>query len=148
MYIELHSRSTFSFLEGASLPEALIAVCADYGMPAMALLDRNGVYGAPRFHLAAQKFKISAHIGAEVTVDDILFGEAGPARYPLLVESRQGYQNLCKLITRTKLRAKKEESTARIEELSATVIEKSADPNGIWRFMSVNFTSCPHMQSS
>src|SRR5215468_278367 len=117
MYIELHSRSTFSFLEGASLPEALIAVCADYGMPAMALLDRNGVYGAPRFHLAAQKFKISAHIGAEITVDDMLFGEAGPARYPLLVESRQGYQNLCKLITRTKLRAKKEESTARIEEL-------------------------------
>jgi len=117
MYIELHSRSAFSFLEGASLPESLIAVCADYGMPAMALLDRNGIYGAPRFHLAAQKFKVAAHIGAEVTVDDTLFGEAGPARYPLLVESRQGYQNLCKLITRTKLRAKKEESAARIEEL-------------------------------
>src|SRR5215472_12228971 len=117
MYIELHSRSAFSFLEGASLPEALIAVCANYGMPAMALLDRNGVYGAPRFHLAAQKFNIRAHIGAEVTVDDTLFGEVGPARYPLLVKSRQGYQNLCKLITRTKLRAKKEESTARIEEI-------------------------------
>src|SRR5438874_1235162 len=117
MYVELHSRSAFSFLEGASLPEALIAVCADYGMPAMALLDRNGVYGAARFHLAAQKFKLGAHIGAEVTVDDTLFGEAGPARYPLLVESREGYQNLCKLITRTKLRAKKEESAARIEEL-------------------------------
>src|SRR5215469_8280430 len=117
MYIELHSRSAFSFLEGASLPEALIAVCANYGMPAMALLDRNGVYGAPRFHLAAQKFNIRAHIGAEVTVDDTLFGEVGPARYPLLVKSRQGYQNLCQLITRTKLRARKEESAARIEEL-------------------------------
>ncbi|HVH85227.1 MAG TPA: error-prone DNA polymerase [Terriglobales bacterium] len=117
MYIELHSRSAFSFLEGASLPEALIGVCADYGMPAMALLDRNGVYGAPRFHLAAQKCKMKAHIGAEVTVDDILFGEAGPVRYPLLAESRTGYQNLCRLITRTKLRAKKEESAARIEEL-------------------------------
>src|SRR5947199_5629129 len=117
MYIELHSRSAFSFLEGASLPEALIAVCADYGMPAMALLDRNGVYGAPRFHLAAQKFKVRAHIGTEVTVDDTLFGDAGPARYPLLVESPQGYQNLCRLITLTKLRAKKEESTSRIEEL-------------------------------
>src|SRR5436305_13530525 len=70
MYIELHSRSAFSFLEGASLPEALIAVCADYGMPAMALLDRNGVYGAPRFHIAANKCKVRAHIGAEVTVDD------------------------------------------------------------------------------
>ncbi|MBV9437861.1 MAG: PHP domain-containing protein, partial [Acidobacteria bacterium] len=117
MYIELHARSAFSFLEGASLPEALIAVCAEYGMPAMALLDRNGVYGAPRFHLAAQKNKLYAHIGAEVTVDDTLFGEAGPARYPLLAESRAGYQNLCHLITRTKLRAKKEESTAHLEEL-------------------------------
>jgi len=117
MYVELHARSAFSFLEGASLPEALIAVCAEYGMPGMALLDRNGVYGAPRFHLAAQKYKLRAHIGAEVTVDDTLFAEAGPARYPLLVESRTGYQNLCRLITRTKLRAKKEASAARIEEL-------------------------------
>ena len=117
MYVELHARSAFSFLEGASLPEALIGVCADYGMPAMALLDRNGVYGAPRFHMAAVKSRLKAHIGAEVTVDDTLFAEAGPARYPLLAESRAGYQNLCRLITRTKLRAKKEESAARLEEL-------------------------------
>lgn len=117
MYIELHSRSAFSFLEGASLPEALIAACADRGMPAMALLDRNGVYGAARFHLAAQKCGVRAHIGAEVTVDDTLFGETGQARYPLLAESRMGYQNLCRLITRTKLRAKKEESAASLEEL-------------------------------
>jgi error-prone DNA polymerase len=117
MYVELHSRSAFSFLEGASLPEALIGVCADYGMPAMALLDRNGVYGAPRFHLSAQKCGMRAHIGAEVTVDDTLFGESGAARYPLLAESRAGYQNLCRLITQTKLRARKEEGTARMEEL-------------------------------
>src|SRR5579864_1423647 len=117
MYVELHARSAFSFLEGSSLPEALIAVCAEYDMPGMALLDRNGVYGAPRFHLAAQKYKLRAHIGAEVTVDDTLFGKAGSARYPLLAESRAGYQNLCRLITRTKLRAKKEKSAARIEEL-------------------------------
>jgi len=55
MYIELHSRSAFSFLEGASLPENLIAACANLNMPAMALLDRNGVYGSPRFHMAAKK---------------------------------------------------------------------------------------------
>src|SRR5579864_6575027 len=90
MYLELHARSAFSFLEGASLPEALIAVCAEYGMPGMALLDRNGVYGAPRFHMAAQKYKLRAHIGAEVTIDDTLFGKAGLARYPLLAESRTG----------------------------------------------------------
>ena len=53
MYIELHSRSAFSFLEGASLPEQLIDACAHFNMPAMALLDRDGVYGSPRFHMAA-----------------------------------------------------------------------------------------------
>src|SRR5260370_18542099 len=67
MYVELHSRSAFSFLEGASNPEELIALCANLGMPAMALLDRDGVYGSPRFHLAAKKADIKAHIGTEVT---------------------------------------------------------------------------------
>ena len=66
MYIELHSRSAFSFLEGSSIPENLIARCAELKMPAIALLDRNGVYGAPRFHMAAKKAKIRAHIGAEI----------------------------------------------------------------------------------
>src|SRR6266850_6219615 len=67
-YIELHARSAFSFLEGASVPEELIAACKALEMPAMALLDRDGVYGAPRFHLAAKKNDIKAHIGAEITV--------------------------------------------------------------------------------
>jgi error-prone DNA polymerase len=107
MYIELHARSSFSFLEGASVPEELIDVCAASGMPAMALLDRDGVYGSPRFHLAAKKLKtpIRAHVGAEVT-------SAAGWRYVLLAESRAGYQNLCRLITRMKLRAKKGEGQA------------------------------------
>jgi error-prone DNA polymerase len=67
-YIELHARSAFSFLEGASVPEELIAACQAQEMPAMALLDRDGVYGSPRFHLAAEKNGIKAHIGAELTV--------------------------------------------------------------------------------
>jgi len=100
MYTEFHARSAFSFLEGASLPEELAAVCAEYGMQSMALLDRDGVYGAPRFYLAADKSQIRAHIGAEVT-------SAAGWRYPLLVESREGYQNLCRLITKMKLRAPK-----------------------------------------
>src|SRR6185437_10533922 len=54
-YVELHSRSAFSFLEGASLPEALIARAAELEVPAMALLDRNGVYGAPRLHMEGQR---------------------------------------------------------------------------------------------
>ena len=99
-YIELHARSAFSFLQGASLPEELAQTAADLGYPAMALLDRDGVYGAPRFHLAAKKAGIRAHIGAEITCTDGF-------QYPLLVESRTGYQNLCRLVTRMKLRAKK-----------------------------------------
>ena len=68
MYIELHCRSAFSFLRGAATPEELIAVCSELKMPAMALLDNDGVYGAARFHLAGKKLKIKAHIGAELTV--------------------------------------------------------------------------------
>jgi error-prone DNA polymerase len=102
MYVELHSRSAFSFLEGASIPEELIAVCANLGMPAMALLDRDGVYGSPRFHLAAKKAGIKAHIGTEVTC-------TSGFRLPLLVASRAGYQNLCRLITKMKLRARRKE---------------------------------------
>ena len=67
MYIEFHARSAFSFLEGASLPEELVGVCQHFQMPAMALLDTDGVYGVPRFHLAANKIGIKAHIGAEVS---------------------------------------------------------------------------------
>jgi len=127
VYIELHSRSAFSFLEGASIPEKLVEVCANLGMSAMALLDRDGLYGAPRFHLAAAKAGIKAHIGAEVTVDSgqwlvgrsktclprLLTTDHWPltteSRLPLLVASRTGYQNLCRLITKMKLRAGQKE---------------------------------------
>jgi error-prone DNA polymerase len=111
MYTELHARSAFSFLAGASVPEELAGVCAERGMPAMALLDRDGVYGAPRFYQAAKKIRIRAHIGAEVT-------SASGWRYPLLVKSREGYQNLCRAITRMKLRARKGEGHIEPEELA------------------------------
>ena len=119
MYVELHARSAFSFLEGSSLPEDLVGICARLAMPAMALLDTDGVYGAPRFHLAAKKMGIKAHIGAEVTCQSFnrSTGNDPPSRLPLLVSSRAGYQNLCRLITRMKLRAKKGEGAVRAEEL-------------------------------
>ena len=110
-YVELHARSAFSFLEGSSLPEELASRCAELDLPAMAVLDRDGVSGAPRFHLAAKKAGIRAHIGAEVTCTD-------GHRYPLLAENRRGYQNLCRLITRMKLRAKKGEGAATQEEIA------------------------------
>jgi len=112
MYAELHAHSAFSFLEGASVPEELAAACAAHGMSAMAVLDRDGVYGAPRFYLAAKKSSVKAHMGAEVT-------SACGWRYPLLVQSREGYQNLCRLITRMKLRARKGEGHVEREELAA-----------------------------
>jgi error-prone DNA polymerase len=130
MYVELHARSAFSFLEGASLPELLIARGSELAMPAMALLDRNGLYGAPRFHMAGQRAGTRAHIGAEVAVDDA--GErtrppqwlpnllpAEPVRFALLAENQTGYQNLCRLITRYKLReAHKAEGAAKVDEVA------------------------------
>ena len=111
MYTEMHARSAFSFLEGASVPEEMAAACARLGMSAMAVLDRDGAYGAPRFYLAAKKSSVKAHIGAEVT-------SALGWRYPLLVNSRVGYQNLCRLITRMKLRARKGEGHVEREEIA------------------------------
>ena len=66
--IELHTASAFSFLQGASLPEALVDRAAALGYPALALLDRDGVYGAPRFHKAATAAGIRPIIGAELTI--------------------------------------------------------------------------------
>src|ERR1700677_3930067 len=112
MYIELHARSAFSFLEGSSIPEEMVEACAERGMGAMAVLDRDGVYGAPRFYHAAVKKGIRAHIGAEITTTE-------GWRFPLLVESRAGYQNLCRAITLMKLRDKKGEGSLAREELAA-----------------------------
>src|SRR2546428_4189417 len=121
-YVELHASSAFSFLDGASLPEELIGACAVYSMPAMALLDRDGVYGSPRFHLAAEKAGILANIGAEVSVTPAVSPNPKSAirnpkfspLYSLLAETRAGYQNLCRLMTRMKLRAPK--GTGAIQE--------------------------------
>jgi error-prone DNA polymerase len=116
-YAELHGASSFSFLDGASQPEDLIARAAELGLPAVALTDRNGVYGAPRFHKASREAGLKALVGAEVRIDvrrrmsDVSGdrGRAGrpradedPASHPrltLLVGSRPGYRNLCKLVT-------------------------------------------------
>ena len=129
-YVELHSSSAFSFLEGASLPEDLITEAAQRELSAIALLDRDGVYGSPRFHMAAKKAGIRAHVGAEISV--AAFGTQSktppwlpgnfpqrPVRLSLLVENRAGYQNLCRLITKYKLREKeKGTGTATLEELA------------------------------
>ena len=144
-YIELHAASAFSFLEAASLPEALVDRAAELGYPAVALLDRNGVHGAPRFHKAALAAGIRPIVGAELTIDSGQLAAAAasscsrhpssaasrqlPARpcrcqlpaasfrLPLLIESREGYQNLCRLLTRMNLRSPKGEGALSLDEL-------------------------------
>jgi len=120
VYVELHAASAFSFLQGASLPEALVERAAALGYPAIALLDADGVYGAPRFHKAAKQAGLKAIIGAELTI-----GAQSPEpnaqsqywRLPVLVSSAEGYQNLCRLVTRMKMRAPKGEGALAIDEL-------------------------------
>ncbi|HEX4996727.1 MAG TPA: error-prone DNA polymerase [Terriglobia bacterium] len=112
-YIELRAASAFSFLDGASLPETLMSAAANLGFPAAAIMDRDGVYGAPRFHQTARKTGLRAHIGAEVSSE---LGRVG-----LLAATREGYRNLCRLITRMKLAAPKGKgsvSAAALEEFS------------------------------
>ena len=98
------------------MPEEYAEQCAALDQPAMALVDFDGVYGAPRFHLAMKKKNLTAYLGAEVLCTD-------GARYPLLIRSRAGYQNVCRMITRMKLRTGKhpkpgQEAAATLDELA------------------------------
>lgn len=109
-YVELHARSAFSFLRGASTPQKLAEQAAALGLPAIALCDRNGVYGAPRLFGKANEAGIKAIVGAELAMDD-------QTVLPVLVESRGGYQNLCQLLTRAHLRSEKGKAQVRWAEL-------------------------------
>ena len=134
-YAEFHARSAFSFLEGASLPETLAETCAERALPAMALLDRDGVYGAPRFHLHAKKCGVKAHIGSEISLQLSAF-TAEEFRLPLVARTRAGYQNLCRMITRAKLRhGTKEEhvalhTEADLEEFASGLVCLTGDEHG------------------
>jgi error-prone DNA polymerase len=135
VYIELHTSSAFSFLDGASLPEALVERAAALDYPALALLDRDGVYGIPRFHQAATRAGIKPIVGAELTISlGPRTSEIRPAatglkpladpsvfRLPVLVASREGYQNLCRLVTRMKLAAPKGEGALTLDALDGAV---------------------------
>ena len=91
-YVELHARTAFSFLRGASLPEELAEAAAHSGNSVLGVADVAGLYGAPRFHSAARKAGLRPLVGAELDV-------AGGGSVTLLCEDRQGYRNLCKLLT-------------------------------------------------
>jgi error-prone DNA polymerase len=133
VYIELHCASAFSFLQGASLPETLVERAAALGYTAVALLDANGVYGAPRFHKAAIRAGLRPIVGAELTIDKSQIPDPKSRIHPqfhhqtqiahhqwslpVLVASQEGYRNLCRLVTRMKMRAAKGEGALQLDEL-------------------------------
>ncbi len=114
-YVELHAHSAYSFLDGASQPEELAAKAAELGYPALALTDHDGVYGSLEFAHAAKHFGVRPITGAELTLrvgstertrsggagsaGDGAGTTAGGAHVTLLVETSQGYANLCRLLT-------------------------------------------------
>jgi error-prone DNA polymerase len=110
-YIELHASSAFSFLRGASFPEHLAEIAAGLEMPAMALLDRNGVYGAQRFSVAAREQNVRPIVGSELSMED-------GGILPVLVQDRTGYKNLCELLTQAHLRSEKGSCLVRWDELT------------------------------
>ncbi|MGE5802000.1 MAG: DNA polymerase III subunit alpha [Gemmatimonadota bacterium] len=100
MYAELHCHSAYSFLDGASPPDELLAEAHRLGYPALALTDRNGVYGSLAFAHAAQPLGIQPITGAAVTLSD-------GTQLILLAETPQGYANLCRLLTQAHLGAER-----------------------------------------
>lgn len=132
-YAELHVASAFSFLDGATLPEDLVARAAELGLPAVALTDRSGVYGAPRFFKAARAAGIRPIVGAEVVLaeEENLKGPSRSTRREaaqraleghrllLLVETQQGYRNLCKLLTAAARGRPKGDARASLEAVAA-----------------------------
>ena len=109
-YAELHAYSNFTFLEGASHPETLIERAAQLELAAIALTDRDGLYGAVRFAGAARRAGVEAIIGSELTLED-------GTRLVLLVEDERGYANLCELISLAQLRGSKGAARSRLEDL-------------------------------
>ena len=109
-YAELHAWSNFSFLQGGSHPEELIDRAAELELSAIALTDRDGLYGAVRFAAHARQCRVNAIIGSELTFED-------GAHLVLLVENQCGYANLCRLISAAQMRGGKGDARLRIEDL-------------------------------
>src|SRR2546425_430601 len=137
-YAELHCHSNYSFLEGASHPDELVARARDLEMPALAITDRNGFYGAVKFFGAAQRAGIQPIIGTELTIDD---GTRPPKdrvdydrwgdRLLLLVEDKLGYTSLCRLISMAQMPNAKGMARLPAEQLaslSGHLIALVADP--------------------
>lgn len=113
-YAELHAWSNFSFLQGGSHPEELIETAAALGLEAIALTDRDGLYGAVRFSAHARRCGVKAILGSELTFED-------GSRIVLLIEDERGYANLCELISRAQMRGSKGDARLRLEDFAGRV---------------------------
>src|SRR5690349_5583054 len=111
MYVPLWVKSNYSFLEGASHPDELLEQAHSMGLPALALTDRDGVYGMVRAHMVARELGIKLIVGAQITV-----GEGGSA-VVALAQTRQGYGNLCQLLSRGQMRCPKGVAYVTLNEL-------------------------------
>jgi error-prone DNA polymerase len=120
-YVPLWCKSNFSFLEGASHPEELVETAAAVGLPALALTDRDGLYGAVEAHVRARELGTKLLLGAEVSIED-------GSRILLLAQNRTGYANLCRLLTLGRRRSPKGESRSRWRE----VVEHAEGLIGLW----------------
>ena len=109
-YAPLWCKSNFSFLEGASHPEELVEACADRGVTCMALTDRDGVYGVVEAHVKTRETGVRLIVGAEVTLTD-------DSTIVLLAADREGYANLCRLLTAGRLRSPKGQSSVEWQEV-------------------------------
>src|SRR5207302_10675688 len=147
-YAELHCHSNYSFLEGASHPDELVARARDLEMPALAITDGNGCYGAVKFFGAAQRAGIQPIVGTELTIDDgskppkdrVDYDQWGE-RLLLLAEDKVGYMSLCRLISMAQMPNAKGMARLAADELtrlradqltpaSDQLIALVADPNG------------------
>src|SRR5215210_5549850 len=101
-YAELHAHTAFSLLDGAALPEPLVARAKELGLAALAITDHDELGGIVRFATAARDAALPAIIGAELTVVVPQDADDAPSlvtHLPLLAESREGYANLATLVT-------------------------------------------------
>ncbi len=100
-YVELHLHSCYSFLDGASLPEELVARAAQLGYRALAITDHNGLHGAMEFARACADAGIRPITGVELTLRSGFLDGAipGQVHLTLLAENRRGYANICRLVT-------------------------------------------------
>jgi error-prone DNA polymerase len=102
-YVPLWVKSSFSFLEGASQPDDLVNRAKDLGLPALAITDRDGVYGIVQAHMRAKEAGVKLVLGAQITLSESL--EQAGKQVVVLCESRLGYGNLCQLLTKGRMRS-------------------------------------------